>query len=45
VRRQSATLKLLNPTPAFRELLHVTRLDQVLTIVEADDDEPTTETG
>jgi len=45
VRRQGATLKLLNPTPGFRELLHVTRLDQVLKIVEADDDEPTTQAG
>ncbi len=37
-KRHGATVKLLHPPPAFRELLRVTRLDQVLTTVDTVDD-------
>ena len=33
--RKGCTLKLLRPTPSFRELLHVTKLDRILEIAKA----------
>ena len=40
-RRQGVAIKLLRPTSSFRELLHVTKLDHVLEIVESEKDDST----
>jgi len=36
--RQGATLTIVRPTASFRELLHVTKLDRILKIVDDDAD-------
>lgn len=38
--RHGGTLKLLHVGPSLRELLRVTKLDQVLEVVESEDDAP-----